>query len=97
MALHARGSQAGDRELSSGDSVTPVIVKVAPSARLMPVSASPLLATSSAKAGLISWKPAAARHGDIRKPAANEQATSAVLPRSSTVAATQSGYARIRA
>ena len=27
MALHARGSQAGDRELSRGDSVTPVIVQ----------------------------------------------------------------------
>ena len=56
-----------------------------------------LARTSSAKAGLISWKPAAARHGDSRKPAAIEQATSAILPHSSTVAATQSGYARIRA
>ena len=55
-----------------------------------------LARTSSAKAGLISWKLAAARHGDSRKPAANEQATSAVLPHSSAVATTQSGYARIR-
>ena len=69
---------------------------LAESARLMPVIASLLLATSSAKAGLISCKPAAARHGDTRKPAVNVQATSTVQPQPSTVAWSQSGFARIR-
>ena len=70
----------------------------------MPVSASPLLAPSSAKAGLISWKPAAARHGDRRKPvvkvrtASSQFATADVLPRPrSTSTRSQSSFTRIRA
>ncbi len=67
---------------------------LAVSARLMPVIASPLLAMSSAQAGLISRKPAAARLGYARKPAANVQATRVAPPQSSQVARSQSGFTR---